>query len=50
MGQSLTSQLEEIKDDVVKEAHTIKDLIDISHEELLAKINQVNEMYVCSSY
>ncbi|XP_015916901.1 RING finger protein 141 [Parasteatoda tepidariorum] len=44
MGQSFTSQLEEIKDDVVKEAHTIKNLLDISHEELLEKLNQVNEI------
>ncbi|KAG8176663.1 hypothetical protein JTE90_029310 [Oedothorax gibbosus] len=44
MGQSVSNQLETFKDDVVKEAHNIKEIIDISHEEFLEKIKEVNSI------
>lgn len=50
MGQSVSNQLETFKDDVVKEAHSIKEIIDISHEEFLEKIKEVNSMYTYVNY
>ncbi|CAL1298068.1 unnamed protein product [Larinioides sclopetarius] len=42
MGQTISNHLEELKDDVVKEAHIIKEVIDITHEDLLQKVREIN--------
>ncbi|GFU08987.1 RING finger protein 141 [Trichonephila clavipes] len=44
MGQTISSHLEEFKDDVMKEAHTLKEVIDITHEELIGKIKYLNRI------
>lgn len=44
MGQSVSNQLENLKDDFMKEAHNIKEVIDITHEDFLEKVKEVNLM------
>lgn len=47
MGQTISNHLEEFKDDVMKEAHILKDVIDITHEEFMKKIKNLNK--ICSN-
>ncbi|GIY20993.1 RING finger protein 141 [Caerostris darwini] len=44
MGQTLSNHLEELKDDVVKEAHILKEVIDITHEEFEEKVRIANKI------
>ncbi|XP_055926232.1 RING finger protein 141-like isoform X2 [Argiope bruennichi] len=44
MGQTITNHIEELKDDVMKEAHIFKEVIDITHEDFLQKVREVNKI------
>ncbi|GIY96424.1 RING finger protein 141 [Caerostris extrusa] len=44
MGQTLSNHLEELKDDFVKEAHILKEVIDITHEEFEEKVRIANKI------